>query len=126
MFLVLLLVEISCAEERQHTIVVKNGLPDGQEMTVHCKSKDWDIGSRVLKQDQIYWFRFTPVPGESPDYSCSFQWPGNTKFFNIYKEGIIRSDKHRCEWFCSWTVFPKTLCVVSNSAPSYTGCLPWK
>lgn len=134
-FLILLLVEISSAEanhlgvgkwlgifEEQTTVEIKNELPDGQDLTVHCKSKDDDLGLQVLKQHQTYQFRFVPSIWGNTLFFCSFRWAENFHYFDVY---IGHRDGSRCIKLCSWNIHSEGPCGVSGTHPGLSACLPW-
>ncbi|KAE9587756.1 putative plant self-incompatibility S1 [Lupinus albus] len=67
-------------------IYIKNGLDKGTPLTVHCKSKDDDLGVHVLKYDEEYKFQFEPSFNQNILFFCGFTWDSNLHRFDIYDQ----------------------------------------
>jgi len=69
-------------------------------LTLHCKSKDDDLGFHTLTIGEKYTFSFKPsyVFWKSTLFFCSFTWPGNPNrhFIEIYKQ--TRDGCENREW----------------------------
>ncbi|AES78431.1 putative plant self-incompatibility S1 [Medicago truncatula] len=59
-------------------------------LTLHCKSKDDDLGFHTLTIGEKYTFSFKPsyVFWKSTLFFCSFTWPGNPDrhYIEVYKQ----------------------------------------
>ncbi|XP_038698049.1 S-protein homolog 5-like [Tripterygium wilfordii] len=68
------------------TTHINNDLGPGIDLTLHCKSKEDDLGEHVLQyHDQGYEFRFRPNIWGSTLFFCSFSWQGGPiHWFDIY------------------------------------------
>lgn len=55
----------------------------GPPLTIHCVSKDDDLGSRNLTRHQEYTFSFCPIPYDTW-FSCEFRWSGKDKIITVY------------------------------------------
>lgn len=96
--MVLLFLHITTLVDGKVTVVINNNLPSHQDLKVHCKSKDDDIGERLLHPGNTYQIRFRPTiwPWEETLFFCSFQWSGKLKYFNVYDE--VRDKCNLCNW----------------------------
>jgi len=80
-------------------MTIENGLEGKEDLNIHCKSKDNDLGQHLLHINQIFQWRFgTSVFGKTL-FSCSFQW-GNAALlhFDAYDQNRdiqLSADCHR-------------------------------
>lgn len=80
------------------TVMIINDLENGHNLQVHCKSKNNDLGAKVIQPNMQYTFKFQPnVFSRNTLFFCSFIWAGeNFKYFEIYREN--RDDCRKCIW----------------------------
>ncbi|MED6181046.1 hypothetical protein PIB30_015964, partial [Stylosanthes scabra] len=73
------------------------------DITVHCKSKDDDLGFHTLKTNKSYQFRFNPriIFGRTL-YYCSFIWSGvhELLYLDVYDQAHDKCDV--CLWRISY------------------------
>ncbi|KAF8014582.1 hypothetical protein BT93_H0415 [Corymbia citriodora subsp. variegata] len=98
-------------------VQIYNSLPGGVMLTVHCKSKDNDLGVHHIPQGGMWEFHFRPNFFCKTLFFCSMQWPGQFHYFDIY-DG--KRDTTRCEEMCTWFVKPTGPCLL------YDVCQKWK
>ncbi|PRQ19280.1 putative plant self-incompatibility S1 [Rosa chinensis] len=107
----------------KHTTVrVTNRLESNEVLTVHCKSKDDDIGEQKLVFDNDFQFKFKTdfgIVDSRTLFFCSFQWGNEFKRFDIF----IANRDHCTE--CFWDVFERGPCLEYNQG-QVGYCLPWK
>ena len=86
---------------------IYNALSNTSDLTVHCKSKDDDLGVHVIHLFDYFEFSFNKrVIGETL-FFCDFRWKGALKRFDIYKQK--RDD---CvEDLCYWDIKEDKLCM---------------
>ncbi|KAF7846978.1 hypothetical protein BT93_L3519 [Corymbia citriodora subsp. variegata] len=95
-----------------------NNLPGGVPLTVHCKSKDDDLGFKEIPTNGTWEFRFKGNFWGTTLFFCSFKWSDQFHYYDIYVE---KRDFYRCRTLCQWYVQPtgpclqKTLCDNWNS-----------
>ncbi|XP_028785886.1 S-protein homolog 5-like [Neltuma alba] len=123
--LVLLLIAMVAAMSRggksgllppKTTVQIVNTLPNHQDLTLHCKDKNHDLGEHTLKFRETYEFKLKPNPLINVTlYFCSFWWPsiGPARYFDIYKQ-----DRDKCK-LCIWTVVDYGPCTSDGI------CYPW-
>ncbi|KAK9180241.1 hypothetical protein WN943_029449 [Citrus x changshan-huyou] len=71
-------------------------LENGEDLTLHCKSKDNDLGEHVLHEDESYNFSFCQnVLGETL-FFCTFEWSGQVHKFDIFDGS--RDPCSHCNW----------------------------
>ncbi|CAJ2670416.1 unnamed protein product [Trifolium pratense] len=101
------------------TVTIINGVripPNPTTITVHCKSKDDDLGFHTLPYTGSYTFTFTPNIFYTTLFFCSFTWPGNPHrhYLDIY------DDKHDNCNECVWHINLGGGCLNDHK------CGPWK
>ncbi|XP_028785888.1 S-protein homolog 5-like [Neltuma alba] len=97
------------------TVQIVNTLAHHEDVTLHCKDKNHDLGERVLKFREMFEFSFKPNPFLKVTlYFCRFWWPilSEAHYFEIYVQ-------ERDEWqVCNWH--------VNYYGPCLSGvCCPW-
>ena len=78
-------------------------------LQVHCRSRDNDLGVRLLVPNQVYVISFHHNIWGSTLYICDFNAPGHqTKSIHVYEGYLVA---HRQLWCtqCTWTVTDTTL-----------------
>ncbi|CAI0445942.1 unnamed protein product [Linum tenue] len=104
-------------------VVVWNELEGGQELKLHCKSGDDDLGLRVLKPDNGFKWTFRPNFWHTTQFYCTMQWgDGKIHRFDIY---IWKRDYERCG-HCQWIVKESGPCFFDLAAHAYDICYGWK
>ncbi|KAF4355339.1 hypothetical protein F8388_026609 [Cannabis sativa] len=85
-----------CEGDKQITVKTTNGIVD-TDLTLHCKSKDDDLGVQLLHYNDSFQFSFTPNIWETTLFYCSFQWKDEFHWFDIFKMKK-RKILHLNEW----------------------------
>lgn len=101
---------------RKTDVLIYNDLDGETDLTLHCKSKDDDLGIQQLAYGNYFQFSFHPSLLGDTLFYCSMQWNGTMHWFDIYVE---RRDVDRCNR-CLWNVRPNGPCL-SN----YKICYHW-
>ncbi|XP_058002172.1 S-protein homolog 6-like [Hevea brasiliensis] len=84
-------------------VQIYNNAGEGENVTVHCKSKDNDLGTNVLQADQSFQWKFLVNFVETTLFFYSFTWRRNTGVYDTYT--AKRDLKKRCPTKCIWKVF---------------------
>lgn len=101
-------------------VKIVNTLEGNLDVTVHCKSKDDNLGAHLHHGDDFS-FKFEPkVIFGNTLFFCSFIWAGELKHFNIYQGGDLR--KTDCD-NCNWNIFKSGPCRHQESRDPI--CFPW-
>ncbi|KAK6941591.1 Plant self-incompatibility S1 [Dillenia turbinata] len=66
--------------EQTH-VQIQNGLDEGVELSVHCKSKNDDLGFHDLPFQADHTFSFRPNFWGTTLFYCSFKWGSEFKHF---------------------------------------------
>ncbi|CAB4321818.1 unnamed protein product [Prunus armeniaca] len=91
-------------------------------MTVHCKSKDDDLGFHVVPIKGNYGFKFKPNFWDTTQFFCSFKWGTEFHYFDIY---IYERDSRLCaDNECMWSIRPNGPCRWDSTFRSYL-CHEW-
>ncbi|GAV58694.1 Self-incomp_S1 domain-containing protein, partial [Cephalotus follicularis] len=99
---------------------VSNSLDDGAEFTIHCKSKNDDVGTHVIPAGQSYTLSFHPNFWGTTLFFCGITSPEGSVEFVLYD--FIR-DFMRCENECDWTV--SNMGVSSNTPGGFYFLYGW-
>ncbi|XP_062104482.1 S-protein homolog 5-like [Humulus lupulus] len=100
-------------------VVIRNNLGDF-DLSVHCKSKDDDLGVHILRFNETYSFRFKPNFWGTTLFFCGFRWADQFHWFDIYTPGSDCSLPSAC----FWSVVANGPCLV-DSSPPFIHCYPW-
>ncbi|KAL3752828.1 hypothetical protein ACJRO7_000257 [Eucalyptus globulus] len=125
-FFTIFLVSLQCGcgalfKRKLVYVQMTNRVPGQVNLTIHCKSGDEDLGSHVLAPEGHWGFQFRPNFWKTTLYFCSFQWPGNFHYFDIYKKAKSRPGCHDC----FWNVGPDGPCLFDYDTKGYGYCEPW-
>ena len=96
------------------------------DLTIHCKSKEDDLGEHLLRSGMVFKWTFKPNFWGATQYYCSFQWRGgNLKWFDIYIEK--RDDDYT---LCSWSIKQEGPCFLEDPSKIESRfdkwkCYPW-
>ncbi|XP_039067932.1 S-protein homolog 2-like [Hibiscus syriacus] len=86
-------------------VILYNDLEDKKELTIHCKSKDDDLGVHVLSYRESYGFRFQPNYFARTLFFCRVTSNGKSHWFDVFDgerewtwgEGCLETDD-KCVW----------------------------
>ena len=102
-------------------IIICNDLNPDLDLTIHCKSKDSDLGIQRLAYVEDFEFKFRPNVWGTTLYYCSMQWNGTSHWFDIY---VQNRDSPLCNR-CLWKIRPKGPCMFNYKTSKYDICYPW-
>lgn len=80
-------------------VSIDNNLTAGQELSVHCKSGDDDLGVHAIPNGGHYEWSFKVNVWATTLYFCGFSCKDGSGTFEIYRAG---RDIIRCEDKCNW------------------------
>ncbi|XP_004513667.1 S-protein homolog 2-like [Cicer arietinum] len=109
-------------------VVITNGLDaptTSKNITVHCKSKDDDLGFHTLMFGESWDFTFRPLVfprWQETLFFCSFTWPKDPllHYLDVYNQ-----KKDECIE-CLWKITSKGGCKYNSNLKKYDVCVPWK
>ncbi|KAK7264828.1 hypothetical protein RJT34_32440 [Clitoria ternatea] len=83
-------------------VSIKNKLGSGKNMTLHCQSKDNDLGTHDIADGDEYGWEFSDNVFGTTLFFCDLGWEKVADYhFNTYSFG---RDFVRCNAGCSWLV----------------------
>nr|VDD53704.1 unnamed protein product [Brassica oleracea] len=82
----------------------------GPVLTVHCKSKDDDLGVHMVAAKTDYHFSFQPNIWKTTLFFCSFQWNDQVKQFDIFDAPRDQDDGYKFYW----TIKPDSPCKLGT------------
>ncbi|KAL3729237.1 hypothetical protein ACJRO7_026354 [Eucalyptus globulus] len=115
----------SCAGAilRKTEVEIGYDLPGETTLTVHCKSKDDDLGFHDITITRKWRFSFRPSIFKDTLFFCSFAWPGQFKWFDIY---VQTRDEGECPLsLCVWQISPSGPCRFNENTGDFDICFPW-
>lgn len=108
--------------EHKVRVLIINNLSGGLDLTVHCKSKNDDLGFHLLPPQGQYQFTFRPkFLWRTTLFFCSFQWNGGFHYFDIYDQ---KRDMDVCR-NCMWSIVQDGPCRFSDSRKVFDLCEKW-
>ncbi|POO03423.1 Self-incompatibility protein [Trema orientale] len=81
------------------TVSIFNILPDELKLTIHCKSKNDDLGIHELRSNESFAWSFRDNFFDTTLFFCGFSWRDASLSFDIYK---ATRDRFRCPLNCTW------------------------
>eukprot|EP00257_Ricinus_communis_P025507 XP_025012921.1 S-protein homolog 20-like [Ricinus communis] len=90
------------------------------DLTVHCKSKNDDIGVKLLHPKGFFQFQFIRNFWRTTLYFCKMEWAGHVHWFDIY---VADRDTDTCRHYCFWIVKPDGPCL--HYPMGQLTCYPW-
>lgn len=123
--LLLLLVLLSATIEagvlpRAHVRIINNLRPD-LNLTIHCKSKNADLGTHLILYEQNFEFDFSLNFWGTTLYFCSMAWKYSLQYFDIY---IQDRDQRLCK-VCVWSIRATGPCMCNYKTGKYDNCFGW-
>ncbi|KAK9287860.1 hypothetical protein L1049_016302 [Liquidambar formosana] len=103
-------------------VTIGNDLGEGLNCTIHCKSKDDDLGVHVLQFLDNYEWSFRTNFWGTTLFFCNIKWRDAAGTFDIFK---ARRDYKRCGSKCLWLVTPEGPCQFNYDSYSYDICYKW-
>ncbi|KAF7851096.1 hypothetical protein BT93_L4557 [Corymbia citriodora subsp. variegata] len=101
-------------------VVIQNDLPAGTTLSVHCKSKQDDLGVQHITSS--WEFSFKPNFWGATLFFCSFSWPGQFHWFDISDQDRDEGDCNKC----IWRIRSDRPCRFDGPTGVYDICYPWK
>ena len=122
---VLLLSMLTLTWANNH-VFITNNLEGREDLNIHCKSKDDDLGPHVLHINQYFRITFQPNFFFGTLFFCSFQWGNGPLFhFDVYDQN---TDYYKCDADCKWYVHKNGPCrnELQDNSSYVHKCYPWK
>ncbi|KEH24755.1 putative plant self-incompatibility S1 [Medicago truncatula] len=103
---------------------ITNNLTNGEQLGVHCKDKDHDIGYRAIHFQEPYAFTFRPAFFISNTlYFCGFNFGSESHYFDVY---VQDRDEKAVDKECHWQINKYGPCRVNVLVnPNSIECFPW-
>ncbi|CAI0438112.1 unnamed protein product [Linum tenue] len=105
-------------------VMIGNALGGSVQLKAHCRSRDDDLGVRVLGPGQEFHFKFWTSFFSTTVFYCSFEWPGSggLHWYDVY-------DDDRDFWGGKnyrWVIKPFAICKFNVPTKEYDRCMTWK
>ncbi|KAF8014308.1 hypothetical protein BT93_H0219 [Corymbia citriodora subsp. variegata] len=81
-------------------VYVINNLGDDTNLTAHCRSKETDLGTRVLEFGAAFDWDFVISIGHVAEYWCDLSWANSHGDFQVFYEpkDAVRCGDQKCYW----------------------------
>ena len=104
------------------TVQITNSLEGKENLNVHCKSKDDDIGHHLLYYNQSFQWSFGTNFFWRTLFFCSFQWGnGDLLYFEVYNQ---LKDHDVCK-DCHWYITKSGPCLYESVDSLVRICYRW-
>ncbi|KAL9377317.1 hypothetical protein Peur_031437 [Populus x canadensis] len=101
---------------------INNDLGPDLDLTIHCKSKNDDLGQHVVPFGAEYTMDFCSNFWRSTLFFCGVSWSGKFHWFDVYDAS---RDSSRCG-NCNWTIHATGPCMdYYNYYTKEFVCYPW-
>ncbi|KAF4355342.1 hypothetical protein F8388_026612 [Cannabis sativa] len=103
-------------------VEIRNNLEGNVELKVHCKSKDDDLGIRVLNFNETFTFTFLRNFWQTTLFFCGFRWENEFHWFDVFTP-----DTPTCVYPtpCLWFVIASGPCKIEYGSGPLFSCYPW-
>ncbi|XP_060962039.1 S-protein homolog 2-like [Cannabis sativa] len=102
---------------------IDNKLGIGKNLSVHCQSKDDDLGEHSISNDESFKWEFSPNVWETTLYFCVLGWERVRSYeFDAYSFG---RDRSRCETRCAWLVSIEGIYALNDQTTLWEFFYPW-
>ncbi|WCJ26843.1 Plant self-incompatibility protein S1 family [Euphorbia peplus] len=83
-------------------VFIYNDIGQGENLSVHCKSKDDDLGTHAVQYNQSYQWEFKVDLFDRTRFSCELTARHGSGTYDIY---VATRDYHgRCPDTCNWKI----------------------
>lgn len=93
----------------------------GENLTLHCKSKDDDLGFHTLIPGYGYYFTFRPKPFYRTLFFCGFTWQDEP---SLHYLDVYKGYRDKSCGLVSWDIHADGGCKNCD-LPSSAKCYPW-
>lgn len=105
------------------TIVrIYNKLGDGLNLTIHCKSKDDDLGVYTIGYNSYYYWKFRVNFFGRTLFFCGLNWRDAWGVFDIYR---ANRDMKRCPTRCNWEAHTDSVHGLRQGDNMWTYTFNW-
>ena len=105
-------------------LCIVNDLRPGMNLSAHCKSKDSDLGLKVVPFGGNFSFHFRPGFWGTTLFFCRMEWKYSTaKYFDIYSG---ERDRLKCKCYhYTWKIRPEGPCMFHRKTGLFDFCYEW-
>ncbi|KAL5537425.1 hypothetical protein UlMin_043836 [Ulmus minor] len=88
------------------------------DLTLHCQSRNNDLGAQVLSYNQFFAFHFRVNFWGSTQFCCSFQWENELHWFDVFGPNVFCKN-------CDYSVKRYGPCLYNDTNKAYDDCYGW-
>lgn len=114
--------EAGILQKHKTNVTIINDLQGGGDLTLHCKSRNDDLGSQTIHSQASWSFYFRPDLFCTTLYFCRVEWAGVIpQYTDIYDCG---RDYRRCT-DCTWSITADRPCLFNPETNKFDLCEKW-
>ncbi|KAM6544730.1 hypothetical protein CsatB_025466 [Cannabis sativa] len=112
----------SSPHNQVEVVEIRNNLEENVQLKVHCKSKDDDLGIRILNFNESFSFTFLRNIFQTTLFFCGFRWENEFHWFDVFTP-----DTPTCVYPtpCLWFVIDSGPCKIEYDSGALYSCYPW-
>lgn len=119
--------KVSALLAKKTHVYISNQLEPGKVLTVHCRSKDDNLGEHHLAFTQEYTWSFHTNIFDTTLFWCYFAWQNSsgkwvTGSYDIYK---AKRDEERCGSKCHWMILEMGLYFLNKNTGIWENSFNW-
>ncbi|GKV35306.1 hypothetical protein SLEP1_g43603 [Rubroshorea leprosula] len=123
-FLLMAKSDASIFQPHRVWVIITNKIGPGIDLTLHCKSKDDDLGQQILANDVSWQFTFRPNLWKTTLFFCSFIWNSELHYFDIFVSGRDYKED-QTHFHIMWQILPNGPCRFNYDNQLFDNCFPW-
>ncbi|KAI3847230.1 hypothetical protein MKX03_000975 [Papaver bracteatum] len=106
---------------------VRNDISDKTVLTIHCKSKDDDLGEQRLAFHQAFSWTFHQNFMRTTMFWCFMRWSDSTgkKIQGSYEVYKLKRDWHNCHTQCPYSVRKNGIYAYFDEPKKFDLLFPW-
>ncbi|KAJ1418749.1 Plant self-incompatibility protein S1 [Sesbania bispinosa] len=105
-------------------VSIKNKLGSGKNLTLHCQSKDNDLGEQNIADGDQFGWDFNDNIIETTLFFCDLSWEKAQGYhFDAYSSG---RDFIRCHTGCSWLVSVEGIYILNGQTGLWEFIYNWQ
>ncbi|XVE89969.1 hypothetical protein DITRI_Ditri20bG0039200 [Diplodiscus trichospermus] len=111
--------------EEEYRVHISNGLSNNNELTIHCQSKDDDLGEHRIPVSQEWNWSFKVNQSGTTLFWCNMNWANHHGSFEIFV--VDHELLKRCDFKeCFWSARDDGLYLENNSDGSWLLVYRWE
>ena len=104
---------------QKYLVIIKNNIPGPLPLSIHCYSKDDDIGFHVLNNGNDFRFHFGVNFWGTTKFWCDFWWNSKHTSFDVFNSHVADDYcGNNLGNKCFWSATPSGFSIANKDNPS--------